>query len=101
MKLAKRKAIRECKRMWLGKNGIKESGLSKFAFLDSPDGKKWEDKGYVNDCPLCEYCEKFRFDLTCTKCPLKAQYGKRCCELGFRDEISSPSFFEAVRGLKE
>lgn len=101
MKLTKREAIRECKKLW---EEIEESELSKIDFLNSPDGEKWADKNYGNDCPLCEYTGF----LSCQKCPLKTQYEKDCCDLGFRDldanlkgEISLPSFFEAVRGLKE
>ena len=71
----KRKAISECKKVW---KEIKESRLSKEDFLETPAGRKWIDKGYANNCPLCEYASD-----SCSKCPLVTQYGKDCYELGF------------------
>lgn len=92
--LSKREAIRECKRIW---KEIEKSGLGKDDFLRSPAGKKCLDKQYRHDCPLCEYSGH-----NCVKCPLMTQYGHACYVLGFEDtKVSEPSFFEAVRGLKE
>lgn len=96
--MTKRQAVRECKRMWLGKGGIKESGLSKDYFLNSPAGGEWLDKHHQNDCPLCEYDGAMG---NCSRCPLWTQYGETCSLLGFDDNPPAPRFFEAVRGLRE
>ena len=90
-KLTKREAISECKRLW---EEIEKSGKDKYEFLNSPDGKKWLDKDYQDDCPLCEYAG----GTACDRCPLRIQYGKGCYDLGFNDD--KPGWFEAVRGLK-
>ncbi|KKN78470.1 hypothetical protein LCGC14_0350020 [marine sediment metagenome] len=91
--MTKREAIRECKGLW---KEIERSGKSKWEFLESPAGKKWKDKDYTSDCPLCEYS-----DGDCDKCLLLIQYGEDCYDLGYEDDrLNSPSFFEAVRGLK-
>lgn len=87
-------AIRECIKLW---DEIKKSGKSKFDFLYSPDGQVWRDKDYENNCPLCEVSSD-----NCSSCPLIVQYDKGCDDLGFReDSLCKPSFFEAIRGLKE
>ncbi len=92
MKLTKREAIRECKRLW---KEIGKSGLRKGSFLCSPAGKKWLDKGYQDNCPLCEcFC--------CRTCPLMTQYGKGCFELGYQlVGHGSTRFLDRVKGLKE
>ena len=93
-KLTKREAIRECKRLW---KEIEKSGLTKYGFLNSPDGKKWKDKDYQAYCPLCEYTGRWN----CWRCPLMVQYGETCTHLGFNDSgLSTPDWFDAVRGLK-
>ena len=92
--MTKREAIRECKRML---KEIEKSGLSKGRFLFSLDGGKWRDKHYQAHCPLCEYV-----GIDCRKCPLVIQYNKDCYEFGFNHSYTcEPSFFHAVRGLKE
>jgi len=98
-KLTKREAIRECKRLW---KEIEKSGLTKYGFLNSPDGKKWKGKGYWGNCPLCEYTKQVTKGLPrCSICSLVTQYGKRCRELGFDDHGHSlPEWFKAIRGLK-
>jgi len=98
-KLTKREAIRECKRLW---KAIEKSGLTKYGFLNSPDGKKCKDKGYWGNCPLCEYSRQVTQSLpSCSICPLITQYGKSCSELGFNDSGHSlPEWFKAIRGLK-
>ena len=94
-------AIRECKEMWLGEDGIEESGLSKKDFLDSPNGAKWRKRGYRLDCPLCEDNRGDTIFPICPTCPLVIQYGKVCVRLGFKGrEKDGPQFFGAVRGLK-
>ena len=94
--MTKRESIRECKRFW---KQVKRSGLSKDDFLDTPEGKAWEDKAYGNDCPLCEYAGK-RYE-GCDVCPLKAQYSKECYALGFREDSWSDEFYAKIKGLKE
>lgn len=47
----KREAVRACKRLWLGENGIRKSGLSKEDFLETPEGEKWLAKDYESACP--------------------------------------------------
>ncbi len=92
--ILKKDAIRECKQLW---GEIEESGLSKSSFLEGSAGKKWVDKDYGCDCPLCEYA----LDSPCPKCPLVKQYGEDCYALGFKDDGKiEPSFFDAIRGLK-
>ncbi len=95
MKLTKREAIRECKRIW---KKIGKSGLDKYAFLDSPNGKKWLAKGYECDCPLCEYAK----GTGCYACPLFTQYNITCTPLGY-EEVGHDStrFLASVKGLKE
>ncbi len=90
----KRKAISECKKLW---KEIDESGLSKDEFLDTPAGKKWRDKNYHSDCPLCEYAYEINI---CHRCPLVKQYGRGCFDLGFGLFGRNPGFFDAIRGLK-
>ena len=86
-------AIRECKQLW---EEIEESGLTKFSFLNSSAGKKWTDKEYECNCPLCEYA----IGLGCPNCPLIKQYGEDCYSLGFDEDSNEPGFFDAIRGLK-
>ena len=94
--MTKREAIKQCKLLW---KEIEESGLSKNDFFDTPEGKKWAEKGYDCNCPLCEYAFDFMDD--CLKCPLVIQCGKKCYGLGFKEGVvSSPSFFKSIRGLK-
>ncbi len=94
MKLTKREAIRECKRIW---KEIGESGLDKDAFLESPNGKKWLAKSYECNCPLCEYASR-----GCNVCPLYAQYDTTCTPLGYEEVgCGSTRFLDAVKGLKE
>lgn len=91
----KRKSISETKKLW---DGIEKSELSKDGFLESPEGEKWLDKNYDHNCPLCEYAWQIPI---CMKCPLVVQYGKQCFDLGYEeDKISTPEWFEALRGLK-
>jgi len=97
MELTRRKAISECKKLW---KEIKESGLSKVDFLKTKQGKKWKEKGFLHDCPLCEL-EPTSDDNFCDTCPLKEQYHMSCYELGYVDRgICSPLLFEAIEGLK-
>ncbi|KKN76945.1 hypothetical protein LCGC14_0365970 [marine sediment metagenome] len=95
--MAKREAIRDCKRFW---KAVEKSGLSKDEFLLTPEGKVWEAKDYMNTCPLCEYGTGKEDD--CGKCPLKTQYGKDCYELGYVFVVRCPPrWFKAIKGLKE
>ena len=100
MKLTKKKAIEECKKLW---EEIEASGLSKNDFLDKTDGGKiWKDKDYDCDCPLCQYSIDVHIGmgLRCLKCPLCEKYEKTCFELGFELDVRhKPIFIEAVRGL--
>ena len=94
--MTEREAIKECKKLW---EEIEKSGLSKENFLNSSAGKKWIEKEYWNDCPLCSYVRESGYKGDCIEvCPLYFQYGKDCFQLGF--ESDPPRFFEAVRGLK-
>lgn len=104
--MIKKEAVRECKELW---KEIEESGETKYGFLDSPAGGRWKDKHYYGNCPLCEYATALRKRhptvgpelKVCDVCPLVTQYGKECTMLGFKDGgLSSPEWFEAVRGLK-
>ena len=94
-------AIRECKKLWAE---IKASGLSKDDFWVTPQGKKWQKKGHVSDCPLCAFAsqrENPRKTPCTIKCSLGQQYKKTCFGLGFTENGRSPQFFQAVEGLKE
>jgi len=97
-KLTKREAIRECKRFW---GEVIKSGLSKYRFLLWTDsGKKWWDKGYNSECPLCQYVFGEPSDKECdTHCPLMLQYDMDCVELGYASDPKA--FYEYVKGLKE
>ena len=89
----KKKAMMDCKELWAE---IEASGLSKYRFLNAERDRKWLDKDYLGECPLCEYAGD-----DCAKCPLVTQYGKGCQELGYHGFTrSEPEFFEHVRGLK-
>ena len=99
--LTKRKSISECKKLW---KAIDKSGLLKYEYLHSEDGRKWYDKKYHASCPLCEYAHQVsnKFAM-CGQCPLVTQYDKHCWELGFEntgETPPTPEWFEAVRGLK-
>lgn len=95
-KLTREEAISECKELW---RQIKESGLSKSEFLDTPTGKIWKDKDYQNNCPLCQYALKDGGG--CSYCPLIKQRKQGCSTLGFYEtHVSEPKWFEAVEGLK-
>jgi len=90
--MTKREAIRECKRLW---KEIVGSGLGKRKFLwETNEGKKWLDKGYDSECPLCEYD-----NAGCDDCPLHLQYGESCTSLGY--SRNPKTFYEYVKGLKE
>ena len=91
----KKQAIKECKELW---KEIEKSGLGKYDFLETLAGRKWLDKYYDSDCPLCEYVGGEKHD--CEKCPLLIQYGRDCFDLDFEAKPIPPSWFEAVRGLK-
>ena len=91
--MTKREAIRECKKLW---KEIEKSGLDKFRFLGSPAGEKWQDKGYQDYCPLCEYV---RNGIGCVRCPLQTQHNKDCYKLGY-SKRNPLSFFEAIRNLR-
>lgn len=94
--LTKREAIRECKRLW---KELEKSGLTKGEFLfDTRAGRKWLNKLYNSDCPLCEYAKRHN---SCRYCPLFTQYNKGCFELGYAGWIHcSPEWFKAIQGLK-
>lgn len=93
MRLTKREAVRECKRLW---QEIEKSGETKYGFLNSPAGERWTNEHYWGNCPLCDYAPH------CIRCLLVTQYNKRCGELGFNDHgYSTPEWFEAIKGLKE
>lgn len=107
MKLTKREAIRECKRLW---KEIEESGLSKREFFTTREGSYWRTKGYRADCPLCEYTlqrglhrkEELGRTLCESYCPLCKQYGDHCLDLGFKGhDKHEPRFIEAIMKLKE
>lgn len=92
----KRTAIRECKKLW---KEIEESGLSKDDFFDDPINVAWEEKQWMNYCPLCELHQDF--PKRCPQCPLVKQIGMQCLTLGFyEDEICEPRWFEHIRKLK-
>ncbi len=90
--ITKREAVHECKKLW---KAIEESGLTKYGFLNSPEGQVWRNKHYIGNCPLCE-C------YNCRSCPLIIQYGKECIYLGFDDHgPCDKEWFKAIRDLKE
>ena len=95
MKLTKKKAIEECKKLW---EEIEASGLSKDDFLRTTGGEYWIDKEYFSNCPLCQHDSDFGKD-TCSACPLVKKYRKKCSKLGFHANCHSTEFIEAVRGL--
>ena len=100
MKLTKREAIRECKRLW---KGIGKSGQNKQGYIRA---KGLRDK-YLLDCPLCEYAKKkssIYYLVNCEKCPLppRKKMDFRCYELGFDDELPpSQEWLNVIKGLKE
>lgn len=100
MRLTKRQAIRECKKLW---KEIKKSGLSKNQFLCSEEGAKWRNKGYWASCPLCEYAIRADGRGRCDRCPLVLQYGRKCDELGYSlfGDLVPPEFFTYIKDLKE
>lgn len=98
MKLTKKKAISECKELWAE---IEESELSKEDFLKTGEGQNWRDKKYNFDCPLCQFTSHGSEMNECRLCPLVIHYADDCFSLGYEPyEISDPSFFEAIKGLK-
>jgi hypothetical protein len=109
--MTKREVIRECKKLW---KEIEKSGLGKSYFLKTPAGLSWEDKGYNNDCPLCnEYHPYMTGKVGCGRCPLVKQYINKvagydresdciCYDLGFNeDKIPSEKWLSYIKGLKE
>jgi hypothetical protein len=110
--LAVNNAIKECKELWLEKNGIEESGLSKSDYIAlTKSGKILNKKEYPYSCPLCQYVFGSRknspppWDIDikhCSECPFVKQYGKVCIDLGFDDfEIPTKEWLDAIRNLKE
>ena len=96
LELSEKQAISECKKLW---NEIEASGLSKFDFLASPEGKVWKDKNYRADCPLCGYARSFN-STQCSPCPLIQKYGRGCFALGYRISLlANKEWLEAIRGL--
>ena len=75
--MTRTKAIKECKELW---GEIEKSGETKYEFLNSPAGKKWLDKNYFGNCPLCEYAGSkcSEEEDSCSYCPLTTQYEEIC-----------------------
>ena len=98
--LTKKQAIKECKELWVE---IKRSKLSKDDFLETEDGKKWVDKDYYQDCPLCQYVyQKDNFKDYCASCPLCIQYkGAGCYDLGYDSLETTTKWLNVIKGLKE
>ncbi len=93
----KKQAVKECKELW---REIRASGLSKEEFLDSPQGRGWLGR-YDGDCPLCELAKKTGCPNCGDVCPLFAQYGSDCFDLGYSlDIVCPPEWFEAIENLK-
>lgn len=91
-------AIKECKKLWLE---IVESAMTKEEFLNSTSGRKWTNKRYSFDCPLCAISYSHGVDLRCPTCPLVKQYGKGCYELGYVDDyMPSPKWLKAIGNLE-
>jgi len=110
MKLTRRQAIRECKKLW---REIKASGRIKDVFLfHTPQGRHWLEKGYGSYCPMIQYHFSVSVKTSphtdvCGRCPLpQMQHGisniLRCVLLGYQpDNIPSPEWLAVVEGLKE
>ena len=94
--IAKREAIRECKRLW---KEIGKSGLSKSGFFYSLEGEKWREKNYQDDCPLCEHVANHKKH-GCSYCILTTQFGTGCRVLGYADNLPT-SFCHTVSQLEE
>lgn len=110
--LTENEAIKECKELWLGKNGIEESGLSKDDYIEKTEsGNILKEKGYPYRCPLCKYTfgsmenAPYPWDIdikNCSECPFVKQYGKVCIDLGFKEiEIPTKEWLDIIRNLKE
>ena len=99
--LEEQEAISECKELCAE---IEEAGMSKSEFLNTVRGKRWVDKKYLFQCPLCEYGYGYytvsRPGVCCPKCPLVKQFGKSCFKLGFDEDKRCPKFWASVRKLK-
>ncbi len=98
----RKQAIKECKLLWAE---IEQSGMSKMGFFDSLNGQTWEAKGYVSDCPLCNYIKRNPFRAVslpdCDKCPLVSQQSSLCTDLGYRfTAYAHPEWFDSIRKLK-
>lgn len=98
----KKEYIRECKEIW---RKIKASGLSKYEWLETEEGREFAAKGYYNRCPLCEFVHSYAATANgfyCPTCPFQKQYDKVCYDLGYDDDGNYPDeWFEAIEGLKE
>lgn len=95
-KLTRAMSIEECKKLWAD---VEASGLSKQDFLKSKAGRKWREKAYLGNCPLCQYDHERKGD--CLLCPLEQQYAKGCFDLGFLEKaIPIPEWLNAIKGLK-
>lgn len=87
-------AINETKKLW---TEIKKSGLSKFNFLRTENGKKWVEKNYHSHCPLCDYT--MGEDYCCDDCPLVKKYVKACGKLGYSSWYFTEAFYDKIMGL--
>ncbi len=100
--ITEEEAITECQKLW---EAIKKSGLSKKDFLNTVEGRVYQDKNYWGECPLCEYatnsCVAVNELRSCTPCPLLTKYGKLCSNLGYDvfTSTATEEFFVAIRGL--
>ena len=98
IKASRIKAIKECKQMW---KDIADSKLSKYSFLRSSKGAKWEAKGYSGNCPLCDFVSSLGVEGgLCTDCPLKTQFGETCNSLGYMSSLPCPEFWDYVEQLE-
>lgn len=99
-KLTRRQAIRECRELW---EEIAESGKDKMEFLlATPAGKKWLDKNYALNCPLCE-AAKVDGITDCQNCALHRQYGYSCLKLGYLEYMpgdEDSEWLTVIRGLE-
>lgn len=95
MKLTKKKAVSECKKLW---KEIEESGLGKEDFLRTLQGEKWLNKEYDSNCPLCDYVDG-QEEVSCSCCPIYLQYDMSCSLLGYCYSPPDKEWFDAVKGL--